>query len=563
MSEFESNSTEIISVSSIVMEFTRQPLDPRLPLVISTPLVFSTVSDPELEQELPQQYQFGIVNITTQPTEMVTTRQNIMFSVDISGSMNDRCADGNSKMQQIINTITNILTLASESNEKGSQIFIQVDAFDDQIEKIIEMQKVTKDNLTSLIKNIKKMRPRGTTNIELALQNANEVLSQIQTTETSSTLNSNSTPTHIFLTDGNPTSGCSDKNKLKELIDSRFRNIFIGYGRDHSAELLLKLSETKNSRYLFIDKLEYSGYAFGEIIHEILYAAFQHCVLKTENAEIYEYETNTWTNTIHIGLLTGETNKTYHVRSKTPIQTTTVQLLHSSTESNPTQLLNETTAIETSQDDNLAKYMFRQKVLEVLFNARTNQNLESTTDFTRFPRTHHSLVLDLDENNNTLHEPTTTTHETTKEILKNTMNYIKEYMKEKNIEETNPDSHKDYGFYSTLLDDLYITYKTYGTQYGEMYSTSRANSQGRQQSYNISELPDDYPPAPPKLRRYPKIGRFVPDMFEPEPVEKQELEPEPIHTISRVPLNRAYTSVTAENVMRAVSEVTPVAPPGL
>jgi hypothetical protein len=225
--------------------------------------------------------------------------------------------------------------------------------------------------------------------------------------------------------------------------------------------------------------------------------------------------------------------------------------------------LNETTAIETSQDDNLAKYMFRQKVLEVLFNARTNQNLESKS---HFPGTHHSLVLDLDENNNTLPEPTTAKHETTKEILKNTMSYIKEYMKEKNIEETNPDSHKDYGFYSTLLDDLYITYKTYGTQYGEMYSTSRANSQGRQQSYNISELPDDYPPAPPKLRRYPKMRRFVPDMFEPEPMDKQkqeqeeEEELEPIHTISRVPLNRAYTSATAENVMRAVSEVTPVAP---
>jgi hypothetical protein len=544
MSDTETEITPV-PVSSITMEFTRQPIDPRLPSV------FSTVRDLEPSQ----QYQFGIVNITTQPTEMVTTIQNIMFSVDISGSMSDRCADGNSKMQQIINTITNILTLASESNEKGSQIFIQVDAFDDQIEKIIEMQKVTKDNLTSLIRNIKKMRPRGTTNIELALQNANEVLSQFQITETTSTL------THIFLTDGNPTSGCTDKNNLKELINSKFRNIFIGYGRDHSAELLLKLSETENSRYLFIDKLEYSGYAFGEIIHEILYAAFQQCVLKTENAEIYEYESNTWTNTIHIGLLTGETNKTYHVRSKTPIQTTTVQLLHSTTGSNPNQLLNETIATETSQDDNLAKYMFRQKVLEVLFNARTNQNLESKSHFSGFPGTPHSLVLDMDDDNNTIVDPITISNETPKEILKNTMNYIKEYMKEKNIEETTPDSHKDYGFYNTLLDDLYITYKTYGTQYGEMYSTSRANSQGRQQSYNISELPDDYPPAPPKLRRYPKIGRFVPETLEPEPMKKQE-EPElePIHTISRVPLNRAYTSATAENVMRSVSEVTPVAP---
>jgi hypothetical protein len=542
MSDTETEITPV-PVSSITMEFTRQPIDPRLPLV------FSTVRDQELEQ--PQQYQFGIVNITTQPTEMVTTIQNIMFSVDISGSMSDRCADGNSKMQQIINTITNILTLASESNEKGSQIFIQVDAFDDKIEKIIEMQKVTNDNLTSLIRNIKKMRPRGTTNIELAIQNANEVLSHIQTIETTSTL------THIFLTDGNPTSGCTDKNNLKERIDSKFRNIFIGYGRDHSAELLLKLSETENSRYLFIDKLEHSGYAFGEIIHEILYAAFQKCVLKTENAEIYEYESNTWTNTIHIGLLTGETNKTYHVRSKTPIQTTTVQLLHSTTESIPNQLLNETIAIETSQDDNLAKYMFRQKVLEVLFNARTNQNLESKSHFSGFPGTPHSLVLDMDDDNNTIIDPFTITNETAKEILKNTMNYIKEYMKEKNIEETTP----DFGFYNTLLDDLYITYKTYGTQYGEMYSTSRANSQGRQQSYNISELPDDYPPAPPKLRRYPKIGRFVPETLEPEPMKKQEeQELEPIHTISRVPLNRAYTSATAENVMRSVSEVTPVAP---
>jgi hypothetical protein len=534
------------SNAKIVMEFYRNELELELAQEgnelqkFLIPVLFPQEEDQD-------QYHFGTVNVTTEKTEMVSTRQDIMFSVDISGSMSDRCADGNTKLGQVINTITNILMLACESNENGSQIFIQVDAFDDQIEKIVEMQKVSKDNVLILIEKIHKMKPRNTTNIEAALKNASEVLSQY------------STPTHIFLTDGNATTGCSNKNTLKEFIDPRYRNVIIGYGRDHSAELLLKLSETKNSRYLFIDKIENSGYAFGEIIHEILYVAFKNCILNTTNAELYEYETNTWTTSLNIGLLTGEANKTFHVRSRKPDEAT-AQLLEEEQELDNTLAISKLEE-ETQKIQNLSlvKYIFRQKVLEVMFNARIKQNEQNEQKYNIF-----SMEDDLSCQQGfgcDFTEPIITTSQNIKELMKNTMKNIKDYMKEQNMEET----HVDYPFFKTLIDDLYITYRTYGTDYGAMYSTSRANSQGRQQSYNVSELPIDNYLEPPKLQRNNAFTRCVQSSNSVMPLtppirrqknaeqyENEDDEEEHI-IISTVPLNRAYTSSTVEKVMRSVS----------
>jgi hypothetical protein len=49
----------------------------------------------------------------------------------------------------------------------------------------------------------------------------------------------------------------------------------------------------------------------------------------------------------------------------------------------------------------------------------------------------------------------------------------------------------DDGFMKMLCDDICITFKTFGTKHGKMYSAARANSQGRQQTYNTCAYESD------------------------------------------------------------------------
>ena len=134
--------------------------------------------------------------------------------------MSDYCYDERTKMTHSIHAIRNILTLfASYSDE--IDIWIQVDAFDDNIEKIIPLQKINHLNLDNMLSLLKKMRPRNGTNIELALNNA---FKEIQLFKEK---NPDYLITHIFTTDGNSTTGTSNIYSLSSLLDTEIKNIFI------------------------------------------------------------------------------------------------------------------------------------------------------------------------------------------------------------------------------------------------------------------------------------------------------------------------------------------------
>jgi hypothetical protein len=67
---------------------------------------------------------------------------------------------------------------------------------------------------------------------------------------------------------------------------------------------------------------------------------------------------------------------------------------------------------------------------------------------------------------------------TVKNDMKLFMKYLKCYMKTNYLEHDK--------FHQTLYEDLYISYKTFATLKGAMYSGARQHSQGRQTSYIIS-----------------------------------------------------------------------------
>jgi hypothetical protein len=102
------------------------------------------------------------------------------------------------------------------------------------------------------------------------------------------------------------------------------------------------------------------------------------------------------------------------------------------------------------------------------------------------------------------------------QILKQTLydffHELKKYMKDNNLNEDK--------FLKNLCDDIYISYRTMGSQYGEMYTTSRQTSQGNQRCYTVSQTPDEFHISSPlghkpslTLLQPPRVWTNTNDMF--------------------------------------------------
>ena len=140
-------------------------------------------------KELDQTYPFGILQIEISDTPMVTTGQDIFMSDDMSGSMEDRTKDGRTKIQHMIHTTKNMINVLAQAQAVQAQavqaqkpdINIAIDGFDDLIEQVIPLTKVTEDNVDAMYKRIdKKLKARNSTNIEIALENAKTKINQNQ-----------------------------------------------------------------------------------------------------------------------------------------------------------------------------------------------------------------------------------------------------------------------------------------------------------------------------------------------------------------------------------------------
>jgi len=375
---------------------------------------------------------FGTLHIQLRETLINKTPMFIFFTNDISGSMSDYCSDERTKMSHSIHAIKNILTLfASYSHE--IDIWVQVDGFDDNIEKIIPLQKITHSNLDNLLFSLKKMRPRNGTNIELALNNASKEIQFFKEK------NPDYLITHIFTTDGISTSGSKDIQQLSSLLNQEIGNIFIGFGLDHSVLTLNGLANSySKGEYFFIDDIENGGLVYGEIIHSLLYPCFTNITINVENGSIYDYKKDEWTNELYIHSLFSESNKTYHLSSSN----TSVMNVYISGKkmSGETLQLN----VKGYEIKDLTSYIFRQKVQELLFRCNTNS----------FMKTEIEKVL----------------------------SDLKKYMNENELNED--------VLLKSLHDDLWIVINTEGTKISKMFLTARSNSNGKQLSYNINKIPN-------------------------------------------------------------------------
>jgi len=479
------------------------------------------VQDPKLQDLLSFQKDFGILRVKLADTPMTKQPQLLYFKNDMSGSMQDVCSDGRSKMQHSNHTTSNILRLAAETD---AEIWVQVDGFDDKVERIIPAQRVTKDNLQQLVALVNATMPRNGTDLELALNDSKKQISEFKEQHPEFVV------TQIFTTDGQANTGSQINSTLAECVDPNYSNIFIGLGLDHSADTLNALSSRKHAAYYFIDKIENGGLVFGEVIHSILYKALVDITLTVENAEIYDYRTNQWSSTLEVDSLNGEAEKTYHLRRAHDVSPFDVEVNISGTAATlpfattvfcmPPLIDEQGIDVEPRLD--LSKYIFRQRTQELLYEAKCKATQGEHDKI-------HSL----------------------KTKMRDFLAQMKAY------KEKHPELASDSTF-QTLNDDLVIVIRTLGTHYQAMYTSARANSNGRECSYNVSQVPG----APRRnhggLRRsnaYNGLQGQGQDQDQDLDFVESEVDDE-LQMLSQGPLSRSHTTPRQATLMRSCSSGT-------
>ncbi|XP_012696670.2 inter-alpha-trypsin inhibitor heavy chain H3 [Clupea harengus] len=156
------------------------------------------------------------------PVGLTRVPKNVVFVIDISTSMAGR------KIQQ---TREALLTILSDLHEDD---YFGLVLFDSSIETWRPtMTKATEGNVTAAKEFVRKIYQRGWTNINDAVLTA---VKMIKTDMQNNLLPEKSVNMVILLTDGNPTKGLTDRDKIRknvlDAIDGNFTLYCLGFGYD-------------------------------------------------------------------------------------------------------------------------------------------------------------------------------------------------------------------------------------------------------------------------------------------------------------------------------------------
>ena len=394
-------------------------------------------------------------------------KKRFTFGLDISGSMTDRCKDGRSKMEHMKFTLTSILHYLLNHNIPVS---IALFGFDDVIEPKIETQTLQASNLTELIQQINSCFPRNGTNIEIALTHG---LNIIKANKLADEPNSQIEDIFFLFTDGEPTSGIRKTAYELKPIANQITNIpcttfvTIGCGYSHSSTLLNSLSP-KN--YFFVYELEAAGKIIAAMMDQNLHKFLKNVDISINDGELFIWRTGKWETSGACDDIIADGNRTFHVKTKTP-QTCTAFISGVHTHSFVKGQKFECLVGAKKFDQNLSKYRYRQRTLELLSDIQHQDHFANENTFKK------KLTVLLTE--------------------------MKKYMDDNNLRDASLS--EDAEFMNKLCDDVYIAYKTLGTSRGPQYISARQRSQGENCSYN--QVPDECDLSSPLPLYPPVMGR--------------------------------------------------------
>ncbi len=267
------------------------------------------------------------------------------------------------------------------------------------------------------------------------------------------------------MTDGEATDGSNDITTLKNLVVPDINNAFIGFGIDHDSALLNEISSVGKSAYYFIDKLESAGLVYGEILHGLIYNLLTEAEINIENGLIYDFKTNDWKETLKIGDIASEANKTYNIISTNPENCKA----HIKANMDDLEIIFPSILF---QDLDLTNHIYRQRTLQMLYEVNEfcnrKRQIENNNNFTQHFMKNHIF------NNEDIHKQQASLKKKLSEFLLE----IKKYIVHNNLQNDK--------ILKNLCDDIYICHRTLGTRYENMFCTSRQTAQGTQRQYTVS-----------------------------------------------------------------------------
>jgi len=486
-------------------------------------ILFHNVDLPLYHTKKTPEEKFGILRIKMdpKPNASILRKIAIIFTIDCSASMTDYCNDNRRKLDHAVQTLIGIMRYLADDTKRCSdtEVVVAVLSFSTRIKRIIDFTHIHKDNLAKIIDSISDIYAQDSTNIEIAIKEADKMLLEYSENNPDTMLY------HIQLTDGEVTDGERDHTKLAEMVNSNYTNIFVGFGKYHDDHLLCKLSKNPKNDYRFIDKLEFSSIVYGEILYNILYHKYDTVNIELQGAEIYDWRTNQWGSSLQITNLPYDCERIFQLRADATIDINTIEgvlrtfpNLSNESEKQEIYCYPELVDIESGNREirDLTKYSFRQRTQELLYEVREfiQENMKQSKD----------MDLDQDSQNannlNPLSVNTSTSESnTTENIKKNLYEKCRDFMRTmKEYSEAN--SLTEDRSLRLLQDDIYIILKTLYRRNAHMWCTTRQISLGREHSYQPTQGFDLYDGSlldtdinmdatllsPPKLRRNrPKV----------------------------------------------------------
>ena len=266
----------------------------------------SESDDEEEEEEKPVEKiplkHFGTFELELKKVQISNEKKTINLMIDNSGSMDGRCNDGNTQLEQVLFVTERVLRFIEENCPEGN-ISVSVKTFNTIVKTIFKATPVLSSNLDELIGKLKKIYSENETNIGIALQ-------EMHTTGPEQY--------NVFLSDGDANAGIKHPVALAECVDKNAINTFIGFGKGHNPRIFAELSNTKNSSYYFISTIEKSRNAYAEILERILYKCMDAVTIEVAGGKIYNYKTNTLESELYVGNMSGSMKKTFNLFSETP-----------------------------------------------------------------------------------------------------------------------------------------------------------------------------------------------------------------------------------------------------
>jgi Mg-chelatase subunit ChlD len=226
----------------------------------------NNVYEPEIQFDfLHENEQFGILELKTIETPITTIETLFLFSIDITGSMNEKAYGKTKKIDIVKQTFKSMIQYLSKVD---APISIRLHCFNTEVKNLLDTISIQdKENINRLYSVIDEIYADGSTNIELALNEATSYLDEYHTTNPTHQI------CHIFMTDGHATTGITNNDELCNLVSDTYSAVFIGFGRDHNLQLMKKMTSKVNTTYQFINDMEDTSMIYGEAIHPYLYPA--------------------------------------------------------------------------------------------------------------------------------------------------------------------------------------------------------------------------------------------------------------------------------------------------